>query len=349
MNPDDILGLDTSNAGPKQPDKPIRPLLEHIEGHDYALRIDNSMLEVFQTCPRSALYYAVRRRQAPASPALAFGGAIHEGLALFYRQGFNKATLVEAQAAVNNFLALNPIPPEQWRTPELAVEVITDYYNHYGTIDPLRPIILPDGSPCVENKFSLALGIMPINAEVPFPTSTITDAQYDSPTTRINNIHILWTGRMDLGCTGVTSLPCVCDHKTSSIGGKTFFEDFRLSQQTIGYCWALSQIIAQPVNTFILNAIIQRKPSRTGKNRTLERMTYRYDHDQIREWQCDVMCWVGLFVDSLCTSYFPKNTKWCMGKYGRCQYHDVCTLTGQERDIMLNSQVFENVSWSPLN
>lgn len=348
MNEPNPFGFDPNEAGLPAQKEGKRPLLEHISGDDYALRIDNSMLEVFETCPRSAEYYAVNRRQAPPSAALAFGGAIHEGLAILYKQGFTRANLAEAIDATTNYLLKNPVAPDQWRTPELACDILREYFDKYELTDPIKPIMI-EGEIGVERRFSLALGVIDVNAVIDQPVQLLTNrTDIDIPDTAIKRIHVLWTGRMDIACTHLSDVISVCDHKTSSMGGPTFFQDFQLSQQTHGYCWAVSKLIGKPVTSFILNAIIQRKPSRTGKNLTLERQFYKYEEAHLQEWERDVMAHVENFVHCLYTNYFPKNTKWCMGKYGRCQYHDICTLPPEQRLVMLNSSLYQNVSWSPL-
>ena len=154
---------------------------------------------------------------------------------------------------------------------------------------------------------------------------------------------------MDLLATLGDSTIRVIDHKTTSMGGDTFFDDFTLSQQTVGYAWAASQLAGTPVTEFLLNALMIRKPTRTGKGIEFERRSFFYPQYMQDEWKTDVLASVESFVFSMLHGSFPKYTKWCMGKYGSCQYHSVCSSPPQARDFVLSTDMFSNVSWSPLN
>ena len=77
---------------------PPRHLLTPLSdpGH-FLLVLDNTSLEYFTTCPRSAYYKLVVRREAHArNAALTFGGALHEGLEQFHKLQYH-----DSQGVVN--------------------------------------------------------------------------------------------------------------------------------------------------------------------------------------------------------------------------------------------------------
>jgi Sec7-like guanine-nucleotide exchange factor len=81
-----------------------------------------------------------------------------------------------------------------------------------------------------------------------------------------------------------------------------------------------------------------------------DRKIYPYTRESLVEWKQDTLMSVENYINALATASFPKHTAWCMGKYGKCQYHTVCTLPSNQRQFMLNAQTeFENVTWSPLH
>lgn len=334
-------------------DAPKRPLLEHVPDetnpHVYALRIDNTTLEYFQACSRASEYYTINRRQAVPGAALSFGGAIHLGLETFYREGYSPTSLTKAIAITVDYLAKTSFrDPDEWRTPAIAEDTIRKYFTHYSAFDPIKPIEV-EGKPFIEKGFSLILGEIDVNAELPYSSKQLTSSS-DPDNIFVSKLIILWSGRIDIAATCGDPSIYVVDHKTSSIGGAQFFADFMLSQQMVGYNWALRQLLPDHnIAGTIVNAIIQRKPTKTGRALEFERQTYFHTDWHVAEWKTDVMHYIENYIHSLSTGYFPKCTKWCFGKYGKCAYHDVCTLPPPQRHIMLNSAEYTNVTWSPLD
>jgi hypothetical protein len=313
---------------------------------DYILKLDNSTMEVFQTCPRSAFYYCISRRTRVGRAALIFGGGIHAALEHMYTTSF--ADLRESKLACLHYMEAQDFNPgNDWRTPELALITLEQYFNYYSLMDNIKPLII-NGKPFVEQSFDLEIGEFSINDTLPF---TYSQLGIPSPTpderVKINKLHLHWTGKIDiLGYIGDTIN--VIDHKTTSMGGDTFFNDFTLSQQTIGYAWAAQHIINQPVNNFTVNALIIRKPTKTGKGTEFDRRTCFYPPAFLEEWQRDIYAACESFVFSMLHNSFPKHTKWCMGKYGACQFHPVCSSLPSGRDFVLSTDQYANVTWSPL-
>ena len=324
-----------------------RPLLiPHPDiPNDWILQIDNTTMEYFQTCPRSAQFYCVERREKGERAPLIFGGAIHEGLEVLYRDGFS--ALPTAKARCLDYFASQPsVQVGEWRTPEYALEALDRYVSYWSMMDNLEPIV-HNGKKFVEQPFALNLGKLELNCPLPYSLSKLT-ADNNTAHVYVKTLHIQWTGKVDIAATNASPAVYIVDHKTTSMGGMTFFADFELAQQTHGYTWALQKLLGHRVAGFILNALIIRKPTRTGVGMEFERRVYPYSEDAITEWETDTMASVEQFVHSLIHASFPKYTKWCMGKYGACQYHQVCTLPAAQRGIMLGSSYYNDVTWSPL-
>lgn len=326
------------------PVQPKRALLERIgTSDDFLLKIDNTTASIFQTCPRAASFYTVFRRQRPDRAPLVFGGAIHMGLETIYKHGFE-----QEKAGINsilNYFSQHPYSTQgEWRTPSYAVEAFQKYCSYWSLMDNIKPL----DSSWVERAFSLNVGSVEVNRTIPYTYAELTD-EAGEDTMRINTIHVQWCGKMDIVGTNGDSKIYVMDHKTSSMGGQTFYADFILGQQTHGYQWAAQEILGQRIAGFILNALLIRKPSRTGTGIEFDRRVYDYTQESILEWKQDMMQTVESFIHALTHDEFPKFTTWCMGKYGACQYHDVCTLPKEQRAFMLYSDMYANVTWSPLN
>lgn len=320
-------------------------------GH-YLLVLDNTACEKFTTCPRAASYYLVHKREAHAkNAALIFGGAIHKGLERLALGG----TVEEACAEVSTYFLENPAPPDDYRTVGNAVEIIRQYDIHTTLAPDYQQTILRDKNdkPIVEQPFELPLGVIELDAQIQLP-------QWDSPR-HVIAVHVAWSGRMDeLVFTNEQNR--VLDHKTSSIDGDQFIQDFQLSNQVLGYVWAAQQLYPEHnVSSFCLNVIRFKKPVANvgltqkgprGGEPALRffRAYFQYTPDRVAEWANNTLAIVEDFIYSLSRNYFPLHTKWCFGKYGRCSYHDICTIDDQSMRVrLLNTEAFKDVTWNPTN
>lgn len=312
---------------------PRRFALERTSSPDeYILRIDNSTLEKFQTCARATEYYCIDARERGGSAALIFGGALHKALELHY---LGRERDVCLAAASKCFLGTQS-HPDEFRTPDFLTYVFDLYCDNYAHGD-----FVPDG---VEKAFSLHMFDLNVDKVLAYRGEQVL-VDGDSSPLYVKTIHVFWSGKIDL------KLPNgICDHKTSTQEGPTFFSQFELSQPVIGYLWASRRIYSQPdLSNFILNAIFIRKPTKTGKGVTFTRYPYTYEDFHFNEWENDIRHNVMMFVHSLTSGSFPKSPAWCVGKFGMCPYHEVCTQPPSQRPHILHSDYYSPVTWSPLN
>ncbi len=78
------------------------------------------------------------------------------------------------------------------------------------------------------------------------------------------------------------------------------------------------------------------------------RAYFDYSPERIAQWETNALTLVEDFVHCLVRNYFPMHTKWCFGKYGKCQFHDVCTIDDPfVRMKMLMSDAYKDVTWNP--
>lgn len=319
-------------------------LLTQDEGEDnYVLQIDNSSMETLTTCPRSAYYSLIQGRVAVGGEALVYGSAHHEGLEAYYKG----KTVEEVRRAVYETFDGNVFAG--WRTPESALESIMDYMQRWKheTIVPLKD---GNGTPMVEIPFSIPLGEIEVNEFIRHQKNLLVKDCADDTSTMffVNKLTIFWTGKIDMFIK-LDGGNWIMDHKTSSIKGESYYAGFELSHQTIGYTWAGEQILKEPVTGFLLNLIINRKPTKTGKGREFDRRQYYYPRYRIDEWPKDTMAILEDLVGYLVKGSFPPMRAWCVGKYGKCRYHDVCCVPPENRIKMLHSTLYQDNTWSPLD
>lgn len=341
---------------PPSPSGSRRPLLTPLPDlpNEYLLVIDNSSMEKFTTCPRSAYHYMVMGREAHArNAALTFGGAIHAGLESLL---LGQSEELQNHAILHHF-AKNPAPPDEYRTVDTALDVLRHYRQRATYPDYAWAILSDSSGPLVERAFELPIGVFDVDAPIRF----MQDGAWT--TVHASRIHVAWSGRMDLlAICGEPMIPRVCDHKTTSISGDQVIQDFQLSSQTLGYCWAANEIWPEhKIRGVCINFIHLKKPAKglglldsgpRGGPPALSffRSYFEYDEWRLSWWKEQALIAIEDFIHKLTTSHFNAVSKWCFGKYGKCQYHDICTTSGYDiQERLLLSDMFRDVTWNPVH
>ena len=323
------------------------------------LLCDNSSMEKFTTCPRSAQYTLCRKlRTAGERSALKFGGITHKVLEARYRiqmPMLEQTPSIEASmlaVAEKEFAEYTP-PEDDFRTFDTMSKLIVAYGLKYRYED-FTIVTFPDGTPFIEVPFMVPLGTINVSGPlliqrlVRSPDGTIHKKGIPEYVTDLATINLVWTGRIDLVYTTPTGGLYLMDHKTSSIA--TNMAEFEISHQFYGYCHAVESLLGREVTGTVINRIVCRKPTRTGEAFTFERKLIPIQRGLVTEWRMDVLHIIADFIQMVQRGYLPKHTSWCVGKFGTCEFHKVCTLdTDEQREVMLGSGEYEENTWSPLS
>lgn len=303
----------------------------------YEFCIDNSSKNLLETCPRSSAYYSLYRRERNVDKAaLFFGKVIHK--ALEHRKHGHPDWVGRAIQTISKAYVAEPPSIEEWRTPDLAIKAILHYESEY----PLACENIDYKPGTIEQSFKRRLGTIELDSTV-----KLFDANGVSSDHYIKQVEIYWTGRMD-GIVDQNGVLFALDHKTSSIMGVSFWDQFLLSSQMIGYTWA-GREIGYDLQGVIIDALGIRKPSKSGVGFEFARRQYYYSEEEIAEWKRDMFTSVVQFFEYLREDYYPKFTQWCHGKYSTCPYFDVCCAPPALRQGLLYGDGFREVTWSPLN
>lgn len=313
--------------------------------------IDNSSMEPFLTCPRLAQYVTLMQlRPSGEKVPLIFGGIIHKILEARYRAvtalhaQTQEVTSVMLAVAEREFAKWTP-PEDEFRNYSCAVEFIRRYEEAYP-FEQFEVLRLADGTPLIEFPFALPLGEIDIEAEL-----LVRDTKTGITAPRhVKTIKLVWMGRIDMAYRSQNGRGAYgMDHKTTSIMGPSFAEQFTLSHQQYGYAWALEQLIGEPVHGVVINGLGVRKPTKTGKAFEFQRPLISIRPALMSEWKTDTIHIIADFIEMARRGYMPKHTVWCTGKFGTCSFHKVCTLdSAEQRQVMLESGEFQQNTWSPL-
>lgn len=358
-----------------------RPFLTPIPDlpDEFLLVLDNTSLEKIKRCHKAAQAYLILGREArPRSAALAYGGAMHEGLEIFHKwQWANQVEIEKGNSplfpndpffgapsqdqAVLSYFASNPAPPD-WRNPTSALAVLAAYRQRCDTNiypDYEWEILSDDKGPIIERAFEIPMGVLDID----LPTTYYSPPDWGG-THFPARIHLAWSGRIDL-IARISGNVHVVDHKTSSIDEAKHIQGFAFSSQTIGYVWAYREMAARGlvpdfnISRFCLNGIYFRKPaegcSPTARGPkggapalSFSRSYFQYSDDRIARWVRDTQRIIGDFLHSVSENHFPLNDRACFDKFGCCAYYDACTIDKEESgDKFLMSEAFKEVTWNP--
>jgi hypothetical protein len=201
-----------------------------------------------------------------------------------------------------------------------------------------------DGKPLVELPFAIEL------------------YRHTTPDGKV--IVVVYTGRIDLPIFA-EGANWIMDTKTTSMIGSQHWDKQRMSSQQRGYCWSFEQLTGKRVAGYVVNTIrtkepplyVQRgEPSTRGKstnpetwwNESIQRERFYIKPGELEEWRQNTIALIEGFFWHYHRGYLPMETALGCAAYGRCPYFDVCTLAPADRDLFLQSGLFTNNVWSPL-
>lgn len=314
---------------------------------DDCFLIDNSATEKISTCRRSAEYYIGQKRQLNSDRwALTFGRIVHKVLEararLILQPDVGTHQIHGAMLAVAEQEFQKHTPPEDdFRNYGFLVELIQEYVTTYP-FDGFSTVIHNE-KPLIEVGFIHPLGEVTLNTRclVRNPDGTTIERF-------VGTVKVMQTGRVDQVISHQGRIYGL-DHKTTSMMGPTYFKEFEMSSQMVAYKWAIETLTGFQVTGFIINALGIRKPTRTGKKIEFQRYTVQTSQESVEEWKRDTLMHVSGYLADSIEGFTPKGTKWCVGKYGACEFFDVCTLPQDQRQTLLNTNNYRQVTWDPLN
>lgn len=281
-----------------------------------------------------------------------------------------EALLQKCYLAIESTFAEYPIGfINDYRTPEYCINSFAEYLTHYQS-----EVVVPvthQAKPLVEFSFSYPLG------KIQLPTSVFKAWGYGKLTNSASSeefwaedkgrcrlgeaglidCSIEWTGIVDM-IASLSGEHWLVDHKTTSILSGDFFDGFEIAMQPVGYVAAARAAFPElDIQGFMVNVLACRKPvsavTASGKKSTAKafephRRFYRYDQWKETEFRTDALALIEEFIANLTNSYFPRKTQWCIGKYGKCAFFEVCSLPPEQRMMMLESGSYQENTWKPV-
>lgn len=296
-----------------------------------------------QTCPAK---YDLRIRQGwtsrGKSAALGFGGALHAGIAQWYKTG----NLGQALLAIGEVWK-DDQPVDDFRTKEKCITTMIEYSKQYPQ-ESFQIVGLAEGNPMIEVPFTIELG-----RHVPF-CGDWTDRdgtqhtgcgvmQHGFENTVCEKCgtpleYIEYGGIFD-GLIEFAHQVYIFEHKSTSMLGSTYFNQFKPNNQVCGYIWGAGELSGKKVVGAMVNAIGIYK---VGATKFLREITSRSDA-AIAEWKCNVQSTCAEIRFHERHGFWPLRTMACT-LYGRCEFHDVHVLEHEaERAKRLENDYIKEV------
>lgn len=291
------------------------------------MKVDNFILSTFQACP---LKYKTRILEGwtgrTKSAALGFGGALHEGLAAWYRTKDKS----EAIKAIHEAWPANS-PVDDYRNEAKCISVMVEYMKRWH--EEAFSVVGAPSNPMIECTFTLDTDMYLSCFDCgtvagPWPVDENTCPNCGKPLEQIEYGGI-FDGLVESGGT-----PYVLEHKTTSQLGSYYFNQFKPNNQISGYVWAASKLSGRRVGGAIVNAIGVYKSSATK----FERQLTTRSEQNIYEWLDNVRNICEQIQECKRLNVWPMHTGACT-LYGQCEYYSVHVLnTEVERQKMLEQQ-----------
>lgn len=341
---------------PSRPLYPTRRLLQPIpnDPDSYTLEIDYSSLSRYIECPRNGENYLIRSREADRNhSATAFGKLFHECEELRLRHGFCEAVTQRQRELVASHFLSHPCDPLDHRTAPRMLDVLSQYEKRYAHDNWHEKVVQHEGEPFIERPFKIELCTIEVNDTLPYPHDQLVVGGGKPELTKnffVSSLHILYTGRIDAALHD-SNLIFTMDNKTSS--RNEGLDQFALSLQTKGYTWALQKILGQPVAGCVINSVVILPPTKTERasapRTSFDRQTFFYPQDSLDELEENLRAHVSDFVSCLLRGYFPQTGRSFMSPCKMCEFRGNCALPVSQRSQDLSSNLYRDVTWSPIH
>ena len=282
------------------------------------LRLSGSSLSRFQLCPRRGFLASILGLTKPlaAGPPAWFGGALPAGFATLLRGD----ALESAHAAVDTEYVGLELPPDEYRTPGLAHQVLDKLATQWREDN--WTVLERDGEQLVEYPFHLPLG-------------------------RVDGVEVSWSGIVDLGVSW-SNRQSIVDHKFTSRAPDydTAKARYELSAAQLGYLWALEKLGWGDFDSAVINTVVVRPPvaRETAKTKPRielgpsHRLVIPYSSERKARWVGEVLRLAGWIVKMIdewerlpdIHSPFPRFDTGCSAWNRVCEYHPACSMHTEE-------------------
>jgi hypothetical protein len=297
------------------------------------MKLDNYSFSGFQGCP---LWYKTRIVDGWAPPhksaALGFGGAVHVGLAEWYRSRNPDAVMEKMlEAWPENH------PVDDYRDMMKAKKVLLEYMQKYIH----ESFTIVPGM--IEIATALPTGMyLPICPECGYNNVEGVNDWYRTHGKCSNcgaDLELIEYGGIFDTLVDFAGQIYILEHKTTSQLGPRFFDQFKPNNQVTGYVWMAQQLSGR-CDGAIVNAIGVFK---VGATRFERHITTR-NQWEINDWLNDLWVEACTLQRYTLTGQWPKRSKSCT-LYGACEFLSVHQINDPSAQARLLEQDYIHDPW----
>lgn len=341
-----ITLTDVNQPSPKT-EAPKRMMSVEVDesGHT-TVKINNSSLNIIMKCLRYA-HYALDRNigNKYESPATIFGTAIHEAFEVFYSapkeerilpKGFKKNFELLAYRgevpgsdefllyrAVSAFIEraapLANLDPSDKRSIHTGVWLLAHYFETY--IDDPYTVYVDEHGPVVERLLEREIYSSEDLTIVVFGT-------IDVVLQNLSNGQIL-----------------VCDHKTSSIVGRDFYNRLKPNHQYTCYTWLAQKELGLQTDKFLVNCLQVKaipKTSRGTPPQFPRQITTRTEED-VEDFRNALVHHVRSYLRCKELGAWPTGPVESCTAYGGCTYLQICSSPNSIKENIIEADYLQGV------
>lgn len=264
---------------------------------------DNSQLSDYRKCPRS---YYLRHRlgwtlDIQRMP-LVYGTCMHAALDFLWQQEtWNFDT---QKGAIEAFMAA-------WVEEGMPADMSVDELTALGV---RSPVYVPDIIDAyMDERQHIFNSSVLLSSEQPFAFPLPIEGE-------------IWLiGRLDKVIQTDNGKVVILEHKTSSEyrvnGGfkNDYIDSWQMSDQVDTYLFAGDLNFEGKVDELWVDALLVHKTARKFKF-----IPVSQNSDRAAAWLDDAIFWAERIQYSDMSKHWPRNRESCVGKYGKCQFFDVC-------------------------
>lgn len=175
---------------------------------------------------------------------------------------------------------------------------------------------------------------------------------------------VYYHGYIDL-ITSINSFIYPLDFKSTAVLGNGFWDDKKMSAQPKGYCYGFKETTGLNVKGYITRAIRTTPmpdnvrtgtPATRGANKGLVTSQEKWwsetlpddqkeilGEGELDDWKDNTITLIEEFLWHYSRGKMPRSTTACTGKFGRCQYFEVCnTFPVSDRELILDSGLYKD-------
>jgi hypothetical protein len=207
---------------------------------------------------------------------------------------------------------LASLPPEDKRSQDTGIWTLCHYFRTY--IDDPYVVLRDSNGPLVERRLTARL----------YDTKDLVIDYFGTVDVILQNRH--------------NDNILVCDHKTSSVVGKDFYNRLKPNHQYTGYVFLAKEDLGLETDKFMVNCIeVKAKPktARGSDPRFPRQVTTRADED-IQEFKDAVIDAVFRYLDWLNRPQWPIGNVNSCAMYGGCSFLEICSSPQVIRENIIN-------------